>query len=123
MEKEQFEALKSLVLEVFSAAGDYVEKRAFEAEPDILQKDVHALLVEEFPILRFTEAEDIGALVEELVAGGMLPANGETEDFFLHILDRLNGSNRSHAYNDAVMALNTLSQGYKKLAGLSADLQ
>lgn len=114
MQKHDHDTLKSLVLEVFDKAAGRIETRFENMGEDAKAENVWADIVEEFPVLKFSEnAELKEALVDLLIEKGAFPVqDGESADFFLGVLNNIEGRNESHAYNNAVLALNLLSQGY-----------
>jgi len=121
MQTEQFEALKSLVMEVFDEASKYIQKHARVQEPDALEERLHDELVEEYPILRFADSDQKEAVISVLVVDGVVPPDENAEEFYLHILDKIKGRNKSHAYSNASLALTMLSNNYKSQTEISID--
>lgn len=117
MEKEQFETLRDLILEVFELAAKNVEDRARDKHLHVVEDDIKQDLLEEFSILRFQHTPDKEALIGLMIAEGLLPTDTDTEDFFQHIFDMLKGDNKSHAHSNATLALRLLSDAHEKQLG------
>jgi hypothetical protein len=114
MDREQFESLKSLILDVFEKASACVDKRARERKNEVPADEITKDLIEQFSILRFADSpKDMEELVGFLIGDHLLPPDMDTEDFFGSILTELKGRNRSHAHNNAELALRLLSNAYE----------
>lgn len=118
MQKEEHAALKSLVLEVFDKAAEKIETRLDAQGEDVVAESLWDDVLQEFPILHHRDnAAMKDALIEQMISQGLLPVEeGETEQFFLHILNKLEASNKSQAYQNAGLALRVLSEGQSQIS-------